>query len=71
MLSLFCCIFMFDDPLLMPLQNVKAVFDAAIKVVIKPPQKLKEKKKKPQRGCLLLVSAFLDDLELAFCLMPV
>ncbi|GAY38910.1 hypothetical protein CUMW_040350 [Citrus unshiu] len=35
-------------------QNVKAVFDAAIKVVIKPPQKQKEKKKK-QRGCLLNV----------------
>ncbi|KAK9278387.1 hypothetical protein L1049_027952 [Liquidambar formosana] len=33
-------------------QNVKAVFDAAIKVVIKPPQKQKEKKKKPRRGCL-------------------
>jgi len=37
-----------------PLQNVKAVFDAAIKVVIKPPQKQKEKRK-PHRGCLLLV----------------
>ncbi|GAY38913.1 hypothetical protein CUMW_040350 [Citrus unshiu] len=36
------------------LPNVKAVFDAAIKVVIKPPQKQKEKKKK-QRGCLLNV----------------
>ncbi|KAK6261146.1 hypothetical protein QUC31_006962 [Theobroma cacao] len=33
-------------------QNVKAVFDAAIKVVIKPPQKQKEKKK-PSRGCLI------------------
>ncbi|KAL6183227.1 hypothetical protein ACLB2K_044638 [Fragaria x ananassa] len=33
-------------------QNVKAVFDAAIRVVIKPPQKQKEKKKKPRRGCL-------------------
>ncbi|XP_074316888.1 rac-like GTP-binding protein 3 [Silene latifolia] len=31
-------------------QNVKAVFDAAIKVVIKPSQKQKEKKKKPKRG---------------------
>jgi len=41
------------------LQNVKAVFDAAIKVVIKPPQKQKEKKKKPRRGCLLLVLSFL------------
>ena len=37
-----------------PLQNVKAVFDAAIKVVIKPLQKQKEKRK-PHRGCLLLV----------------
>ncbi|XP_010254428.1 PREDICTED: rac-like GTP-binding protein 3 isoform X1 [Nelumbo nucifera] len=35
-------------------QNVKAVFDAAIKVVIKPPQKQKEKKRKPQQGCSLL-----------------
>ncbi|XP_022735744.1 rac-like GTP-binding protein 3 isoform X1 [Durio zibethinus] len=35
-------------------QNVKAVFDAAIKVVIKPPQK-QEKKKKPSRGCLINV----------------
>ncbi|XP_010928578.3 rac-like GTP-binding protein 3 [Elaeis guineensis] len=36
-------------------QNVKAVFDAAIKVVIQPPKKQKEKKKKkPQRGCSLL-----------------
>ncbi|EOY20640.1 RHO-related protein from plants 10 isoform 1 [Theobroma cacao] len=35
-------------------QNVKAVFDAAIKVVIKPPQKQKEKKK-PSRGCLINV----------------
>ncbi|KAL8154204.1 hypothetical protein V2J09_011964 [Rumex salicifolius] len=35
-------------------QNVKAVFDAAIRVVIKPPQKIKEKKKKQkqQGGCL-------------------
>ncbi|XP_069151385.1 rac-like GTP-binding protein 3 isoform X4 [Solanum lycopersicum] len=33
-------------------QNVKAVFDAAIKVVIKPPQKQKEKKKQ-RRGCLM------------------
>ncbi|KAL6497454.1 Ras-related C3 botulinum toxin substrate 3 [Orobanche gracilis] len=32
-------------------QNVKAVFDAAIRVVIKPPQKQREKKK-PPRGCL-------------------
>ncbi|KAG6429876.1 hypothetical protein SASPL_107931 [Salvia splendens] len=32
-------------------KNVKAVFDAAIRVVIKPPQKQKEKKKARQ-GCL-------------------
>ncbi|KAJ1439024.1 Small GTPase superfamily [Sesbania bispinosa] len=36
-------------------QNVKSVFDAAIKVVIKPPQKQQEKKKKQRRGCLLNV----------------
>ncbi|KAL5987612.1 Ras-related C3 botulinum toxin substrate 3 [Asimina triloba] len=35
-------------------QNVKAVFDAAIKVVIQPPSKQKEKKKKPRRGCSLM-----------------
>ncbi|KAJ6888645.1 hypothetical protein NC652_029664 [Populus alba x Populus x berolinensis] len=40
-------------------QNVKAVFDAAIKVVIKPAQKQKERKKKPRRGCLLSVPSFL------------
>ncbi|XP_028778353.1 rac-like GTP-binding protein ARAC8 isoform X2 [Neltuma alba] len=34
-------------------KNVKAVFDAAIKMVIKPPQKQNEKKKKPRGGCLL------------------
>ncbi|KAI6682910.1 hypothetical protein NL676_028823 [Syzygium grande] len=35
-------------------QNVKGVFDAAIRVVIKPPQKQKErKKKKPRRGCFM------------------
>ncbi|CAD5325173.1 Small GTPase [Arabidopsis thaliana x Arabidopsis arenosa] len=35
-------------------QNVKAIFDAAIKVVIKPAVKQKEKKKKhkPRNGCL-------------------
>lgn len=36
------------------LQNVKAVFDAAIKVVIQPPPRLKEKKKKRQRGCSIM-----------------
>ncbi|PUZ77487.1 hypothetical protein GQ55_1G375600 [Panicum hallii var. hallii] len=36
-------------------QNVKAVFDAAIKVVIQPPTKLREKKKKKSRkGCSML-----------------
>jgi len=35
----------------MKLQNVKVVFDAAIKVVTKPPQKQKQKKKKPKLGC--------------------
>ncbi|KAK8455194.1 hypothetical protein SEVIR_4G101900v4 [Setaria viridis] len=34
------------------MQNVKAVFDAAIKVVIRPPTKQRErKKKKARRGC--------------------
>ncbi|KAK8714568.1 hypothetical protein V6N13_041924 [Hibiscus sabdariffa] len=37
-------------------RNAKAIFDAAIKVVIKPPQKQKEKKKKQSRGCLMLLS---------------
>lgn len=36
-------------------QNVKAVFDAAIKVVIQPPSKQRDKKKKkPQKGCSIL-----------------
>ncbi|AQL00901.1 Rho-related protein from plants 5 [Zea mays] len=36
-------------------QNVKAVFDAAIKVVIRPPTKQRErKKKKERRGCSIL-----------------
>ncbi|KAF7100438.1 hypothetical protein CFC21_101954, partial [Triticum aestivum] len=36
-------------------QNVKAVFDAAIKVVIKPPTKQRErKKKKARQGCASL-----------------
>nr|KYP52875.1 Rac-like GTP-binding protein ARAC10 [Cajanus cajan] len=34
-------------------QNVKAVFDAAIRMVIKPPQKQNEKRKKKPRGCFL------------------
>lgn len=37
---------------LMNMQNVKAVFDAAIRVVIRPPLLPKQKeKKKPQSGC--------------------
>ncbi|CAA6673509.1 unnamed protein product [Spirodela intermedia] len=36
-------------------QNVKAVFDAAIKVVLQPPkQKKKKKKSKSQKGCSIL-----------------
>lgn len=35
------------------LQNVKAVFDAAIKVVLQPP-KQKKKKKKGQKACSIL-----------------
>ncbi|KAI0504498.1 hypothetical protein KFK09_015450 [Dendrobium nobile] len=35
-------------------QNVKAVFDAAIKVVIQPPPRLKEKKKKRQHKCSIM-----------------
>ena len=38
---------------LMQLQNVKAGFDAAIRVVIKPPQKQTDKKKKAHWGCLV------------------
>uniref|UniRef100_A0A804QWV6 Uncharacterized protein n=1 Tax=Zea mays TaxID=4577 RepID=A0A804QWV6_MAIZE len=38
-------------------QNVKAVFDAAIKVVIRPPTKQRErKKKKERRGCSIFCS---------------
>ncbi|KAF3792063.1 Rac-like GTP-binding protein 3 [Nymphaea thermarum] len=39
-------------------QNVKAVFDAAIKVVIQPP-KQKEKSKKPRHGCSILLVQFI------------
>ncbi|KAL0318419.1 UNVERIFIED_CONTAM: Rac-like GTP-binding protein 4 [Sesamum angustifolium] len=39
-------------------QNVKAVFDAAIRVVIKPPQKQREKKR-ARRGCLVSVNLLL------------
>jgi Ras-related C3 botulinum toxin substrate 1 len=34
-------------------QNVKAVFDAAIKVVLQPPKQMKKKKKK-QKNCAIL-----------------
>jgi Ras-related C3 botulinum toxin substrate 1 len=34
------------------LQNVKAVFDAAIKVVLQPPKQ--KKKKKQQKSCAVL-----------------
>ncbi|KAL9314150.1 hypothetical protein ACSQ67_019602 [Phaseolus vulgaris] len=39
-------------------QNVKGVFDAAIRMVIKPPQKQNEKRKKKPRGCFLSVHFF-------------
>lgn len=35
-------------------QNVKAVFDAAIKVVLQPPKQKKKKKRKGQKGCSIL-----------------
>jgi Ras-related C3 botulinum toxin substrate 1 len=35
-------------------QNVKAVFDAAIKVVLQPPKQTKKKKKKKQKNCTIL-----------------
>ncbi|CAM6034857.1 unnamed protein product [Sphagnum compactum] len=35
-------------------QNVKAVFDAAIKVVLQPPKQTKKKKKKKQKICTIL-----------------
>ncbi|CAN1802760.1 Rac-like GTP-binding protein ARAC3 [Linum perenne] len=35
-------------------QNVKAVFDAAIKVVLQPPKQKKRKKRKSQKGCSIL-----------------
>ncbi|CAN1156832.1 Rac-like GTP-binding protein 3 [Linum perenne] len=49
-------------------QNVKAVFDAAIKVVIKPATKAKDaKKKKPRRGCFLLVVVVVPILSQDLC----
>ncbi|KAG7027016.1 Rac-like GTP-binding protein RAC1 [Cucurbita argyrosperma subsp. argyrosperma] len=35
-------------------QNVKAVFDAAIKVVLQPPKRKKRKKRKAQKSCSIL-----------------
>ncbi|KAF5745360.1 rac-like GTP-binding protein RAC1-like [Tripterygium wilfordii] len=35
-------------------QNVKAVFDAAIKVVLQPPKQKKKKKRKAQKACSIL-----------------
>ncbi|KAI8533180.1 hypothetical protein RHMOL_Rhmol11G0277000 [Rhododendron molle] len=35
-------------------QNVKAVFDAAIKVVLQPPKQKKKKKKRGHKGCGIL-----------------
>ncbi|KAF3964241.1 hypothetical protein CMV_011444 [Castanea mollissima] len=35
-------------------QNVKSVFDEAIKVVLLPPRQKKKKKRKGQRGCSIL-----------------
>ncbi|OWM80417.1 hypothetical protein CDL15_Pgr019697 [Punica granatum] len=35
-------------------QNVKAVFDAAIKVVLQPPKQRKRKKRKSHGGCSIL-----------------
>jgi Ras-related C3 botulinum toxin substrate 1 len=36
------------------MQNVKAVFDAAIKVVLQPPKQKKKKKRKAQKACSIL-----------------
>ncbi|KAF4390929.1 hypothetical protein G4B88_030607 [Cannabis sativa] len=49
----------------MNFQNVKAVFDAAIRVVIKPPQKQKEKKKKQRRGCLMYKYTMWEEIRLS------
>ncbi|CAN6164473.1 unnamed protein product, partial [Urochloa humidicola] len=46
-------------------QNVKAVFDAAIKVVIRPPTKQRErKKKKARRGCSIFCSRIMHSRRL-------
>ncbi|KAL0356579.1 UNVERIFIED_CONTAM: Rac-like GTP-binding protein ARAC3 [Sesamum calycinum] len=49
--------FFIDHPGAVPIstaQNVKAVFDAAIKVVLQPPKQKKRKKKKGQKACSIL-----------------
>ena len=35
-------------------QNIKAVFDAAIKVVLQPPKQKKKKKRRAQKSCFVL-----------------
>ncbi|KAF7126733.1 hypothetical protein RHSIM_Rhsim11G0191900 [Rhododendron simsii] len=58
-------IFMFTSAVISPvmanyeeftwnLQNVKAVFDSAIKVVLQPPKQKKKKKKRGHKGCGIL-----------------
>ncbi|KAI3780950.1 hypothetical protein L2E82_10944 [Cichorium intybus] len=41
-------------------QNVKAVFDAAIKVVLQPPKQKKKKKRRGQKACSILLWEDLD-----------
>lgn len=36
------------------MQNVKAVFDAAIKVVLQPPKHKRKKKRKTQKACSIM-----------------
>lgn len=55
------------------MQNIKAVFDAAIKVVVNPPSKRKEKKKKQRHGCSLssvIVLCVLDS-SCFYCIMHI
>ena len=52
------------------MQNIKAVFDAAIKVVIKPSSNRKEKTKKKQRdGCSLSSVLYAQYLEFLLILL--
>ncbi|KAH9622557.1 hypothetical protein KSS87_020080 [Heliosperma pusillum] len=49
--------FFLDHPGAVPIttaQNIKTVFDAAIKVVLQPPKQKKKKKRKSQKGCSIL-----------------